>query len=310
MTSNSNHNSPHNSRNTHHSYYVIPQISFISYLRQNIFVDSEHPSTQHEIQNEEEEQNNQNNSQNEQNEEEMVINEEESSEVEMEVQMEESIDERYNDYMNEDYIDFRVYPLNIDWKEVENYNKNYYDIYDTYGYFGIATFSLLSKVKGLALKFNDYIYSVLTYYYISYIKKDYSTIKEIYDNLPPLNKILFILRKGMVSKKEVVIMKIVLDLYEKIIFDNKTDFLFNKKEDVMKTYIQCANIFYIQLLKEEDEMFIYEIISSEMKRTYEILQRMRIKVYSSKDSYIAHISVLYKTYIMLKKGLTKDMFVM
>ena len=75
MTSNSNHNSPHNSRNTHHSYYVIPQLSFISYLRQNIFVDSEHPSTQHEIQNEEEEQNNPNNSQNEQNEEEMVINE-------------------------------------------------------------------------------------------------------------------------------------------------------------------------------------------------------------------------------------------
>ena len=156
-----------------------------------------------------------------------------------------------------------------------------------------------------------HFYNVIVfYYYISYIKKDYSTIKEIYDNLPPLEKILFILRKGMVSKKEVVIMKIVLDLFEKIIFDNNTDFLFNSKEDVMKTYIECANIFYIQLLKEEDELFIYEIISSEMKRTFELLQRMRIKVYSSKDSYIAHISVLYKIYMMLKKGLSKDMFVM
>lgn len=209
-------------------------------------------------------------------------------------------------YKNEEYIDFRVYPLKIDWKEVEDYSNNLYDIYDVFGCFGISTFSLLSNVTNLSMKYNDYIFSVLNFYYNSYKKKQYQNIHNLYSNLPPLDKIHFLLCNKMIVKKEIIIVKIVLDLYEHIIF--KGNFSLNSKGEEL--IIKVMTVFYEEILTDEDIKTIHEVLEKEMKRTFELLTKMKIKVYKSKEKYIKHINKIYRKNIMLKKGIKKELFIM
>ena len=64
----------------------------------------------------------------------------------------------------EDYIDFRNYPLKIDWAQIENYEENYYNIFVNYGYFGIALLTSLIKVENLTINYDDFFYSILSFY--------------------------------------------------------------------------------------------------------------------------------------------------
>lgn len=333
MTSNSNHTSPRNSLRRSPTLQSIPRESLISYLRRNFFSNVQDSVQLENPQDEGEDDpninnnipynyfsslNNPNNPENQNDQENEGGNDEGNEEGNSLEENQDyqnisyhSLDENYTlNYPQEDYIDFRLYPLDIDWKEVESSDNNYYEIYDVYGCFGIATFSLLGNVTHLTLKYNDYIYSVLNFFLNSFSNKDYNNIKSLYEHLPKLKKINIILSKGMISKKEIVIMKIVLDLYEQYIFELNNDLIFNDNEDKMKEYIYTAKIFYTQTLNDEDIKFIHEIITHEMKRTYEILKKMKIKIYKNKVGYIKHLIELKHSYFSLKHGLNKKLFVM
>ena len=67
----------------------------------------------------------------------------------------------------EDYIDFRDYPLKIDWAEIENYEENYYNIFINYGYFGISILSSLVKIDNLNLNFDNFLFSVISFYFLN-----------------------------------------------------------------------------------------------------------------------------------------------
>ena len=325
MTSNSNHTSPRNSSNRSITIPSIPRESLISYLRRNFFSNTQDSIQVNNPQEEGEEDPNINNNvpynyfsslnnpNNPENQNEQENEEGNSIEENQDYQniSYHSLDENYTlNYLHEDYIDFRLYPLDIDWKEVESCENNYYEIYDVYGCFGIATFTLLGNVNHLTLKYNDYIYSVLNFFFNSFTNQDYNNIKSLYEHLPKLKKVKFILSKGMISRKEIVIMKIVLDLYEKYIFELNNDLIFSDNEDKMKEYIDTAKIFYTQTLNEEDIKFIHEIITHEMKRTYDILKKMKVKIYNNKIGYINHLIDLNHSYFSLKHGLNKKLFVM
>lgn len=129
----------------------------------------------------------------------------------------ESQDEINNPQLDEDYIDFRTYPINIDWGEVENDKSSAYNIYNKYGYFGVAVFSSLSNVNKLKISVRRYISNIVEYYYECYHKnspESLTSLREFIENLPQLDLFRQVIYKRLVSKNELVLMKIVLDIYE------------------------------------------------------------------------------------------------
>lgn len=64
----------------------------------------------------------------------------------------------------EEYVDFRTYPLQIDWKEIENDESDAYDICDSYGLFGVALFNSLTTNLKLKIKLETFIKSFIDNY--------------------------------------------------------------------------------------------------------------------------------------------------
>ncbi len=113
----------------------------------------------------------------------------------------------------EDYIDFRDYPLKIDWAEVENYEENYYNIFINYGYFGISILSSLIKVHNLTINYDDFFYSVLNFYHNSVKKNNIDDLNNFFKFLPKLDLIKKIIFSKKIHKKEFIPIKIILDIY-------------------------------------------------------------------------------------------------
>ena len=104
----------------------------------------------------------------------------------------------------EDYIDFRDYPLKIDWAEIENYEENYYNIFINYGYFGISILSSLIKIHNLNINYDDFFYSVLNFYHNSIKKNNIDDLNNFFKFLPKLDLIKKIVFSKKIHKKEFI----------------------------------------------------------------------------------------------------------
>lgn len=178
-----------------------------------------------------------------------------------------------NTSYQEEYIDFRVYPLHIDWYEIENTDNNYFDILELYGYFGIATLTSLSNVHGIELLVDDFIYSFLNYYYTTISDSNDNKTNEFISNLPSLNSIYYIINQRMLNKKEVICMKVIIDIYEHYMrtFEHSNFF------KIRQLYLSTVGLFYASLTEEEIS-FIYDVLSKQMKKTYAILSKLIINL--------------------------------
>ena len=100
----------------------------------------------------------------------------------------------------EDYIDFRDYPLKIDWAEIENYEENYYNIFINYGYFGISILSSLVKIDNLNVNFDNFLFSVINFYFNSVKNNKFDDLNNFFNHLPKLEQI----KKNNLFKKKYI----------------------------------------------------------------------------------------------------------
>lgn len=172
----------------------------------------------------------------------------------------ESNDEITNPQIDDEYIDYRTYPLLIDWCEIENEKSYAYTFYDKYGYFGVSLFSSLSKIAELNMNANKFHKNILEYYCkisAKPYKERSSKLNEFMVNLPELTLMKGIFANQIITKKEISTVKIVLDIYEHY-FTNFESFS-NKK--FFKEYLPTTCLFY-SMLSDEDVMNIYNVINS------------------------------------------------
>ena len=105
--------------------------------------------------------------------------------------------------------------------------------------------------------------------------ESFKKIESLINNLPALDKIKNILFRRLISNKELIPIKLVLDLYEHY-YKNFDAPLYNVFIIIIKTllneYIPLASMFYTNL-SDEDLTSIYEKIVSE-KEIYEILSKI------------------------------------
>jgi hypothetical protein len=162
----------------------------------------------------------------------------------------------------------------IDWYEIENERSDAYSICAKYGYFGVSLFSTLSNVCDLIMTANKFHKYILEYYYKIYSKPDKEKSKkliEFVENLPDLKVMREIFYKMMVTEKEYVTIKIVLDIYEHY-FTNHESFQ-NKK--FLKEYIPTAILFY-EMLTDENMINIYDDLEKSPKEITDIISKFSI----------------------------------
>lgn len=170
------------------------------------------------------------------------------------------MEESCSNSIDEEYFDFKNYPLNIDWQEIENEKSEAFSILERYGNLGVSVFCELSKNNNVKFWKKNFENQIISYFYK--ILKEYSSNKsmENYDkillfiaSLPNLFEIKKIIEEGMFTTKELLLFKIILDIYQYFLL--KFDYPFYSK--LLQEYIPTAFVFY-NSLNNENIKLIYD----------------------------------------------------
>ena len=169
----------------------------------------------------------------------------------------EEISENHN-FMEEKNMNFRLYPLYINWKKVEHNEPGYYRVFSKYGYLGASIFSNLKEKypnldeKHILLIFTEFISDNLV------VKNNENNnindtinknIKEFFEKLPDIKDLCELLQKKVIMMKEVPLLILLLKLFEiKFFIEKNNDELINvlKNEFLLMTYMtheEYSNIY-------------------------------------------------------------------
>ena len=207
----------------------------------------------------------------------------------------------------EDYIDFRDYPLKIDWAEIENYEENYYNIFVNYGYFGIALLTSLVKVENLTINYDDFFYSILTFYQNSVKKKKIDDLNNFFKYLPKLEEIKKIVFSKKIHKKEFIPLKITLDIYENYLLQDSYSFINNK--DII-LFLEISEYFYKKITRDEDTFEMFNSLINEMEKTSNIIFEMKCIIARKRKIYLSHLKTIYNDFISISKDLNENLFIL
>ena len=207
----------------------------------------------------------------------------------------------------EDYIDFRDYPLKIDWAEIENYEDNYYNIFVNYGYFGIALLTSLVKVENLTINYDDFFYSILTFYQNSVKKKKIDDLNNFFKYLPKLEEIKKIVFSKKIHKKEFIPLKITLDIYENYLLQDSYSFINNK--DII-LFLEISEYFYKKITRDEDTFEMFNSLINEMEKTSNIIFEMKCIIARKRKIYLSHLKTIYNDFISISKDLNENLFIL
>ena len=207
----------------------------------------------------------------------------------------------------EDYIDFRDYPLKIDWAEIENYEENYYNIFINYGYFGISILSSLVKIDNLNLNFDNFLFSVINFYFNSVKNNKFDDLNNFFNHLPKLEQIKKIIFSKKIHKKELLPVKIILDIYENYLLQDPLGFRNN--QDII-LFLQISEFFYKKITSEIDTYEMFNTLINEMEKTSNIILEMKCIIAKKRKIYLSHLESIYKNYISINKGLNQSSFVL
>ena len=207
----------------------------------------------------------------------------------------------------EDYIDFRDYPLKIDWAEIENYEENYYNIFINYGYFGMAILTSLIKVENLTINYDDFFYSILTFYQNSVKKKKIDDLNNFFKYLPKLEEIKKIVFSKKIHKKEFIPLKITLDIYENYLLQDSYSFINNK--DII-LFLEISEYFYKKITRDEDTFEMFNSLINEMEKTSNIIFEMKCIIARKRKIYLSHLKTIYNDFISISKDLNENLFIL
>ncbi len=207
----------------------------------------------------------------------------------------------------EDYIDFRDYPLKIDWAEIENYEENYYNIFINYGYFGISILSSLVKIDNLNVNFDNFLFSVISFYFNSVKNNKFDDLNNFFNHLPKLEQIKKIIFSKKIHKKELLPVKIILDIYENYLLQDPLGFRNN--QDII-LFLQISEFFYKKITSEIDTYEMFNTLINEMEKTSNIILEMKCIIAKKRKIYLSHLESIYKNYISINKGLNQSSFVL
>ena len=202
-------------------------------------------------------------------------------------------------FMQEKYMDFRLYPFYINWKKIEANDEGYYRMLVHFGYFGAAIFSSF-KEKYQRLDVNNILY-ILAGFISEYLLKEESnktealknTIKDFFEKMPNLDKLCELIEKKIIMMKEVPMIILILKIYE-------IDFILKKSNDDIEKVLKYQYLLLTYLDDEEYKDIYNSNFKGKVSKVFKKIVEDHGRNYllaKTKIKYIEHIKLLYKKYI-------------
>lgn len=224
----------------------------------------------------------------------------------------ESHDELINPQEDLEYFDFRSYPLNINWKDLDSLQNDAYEIKDEFGLIGVSIYFAILACHSLEKNFKlntpeKFVANLIEFYFNCFEKSDSEAIQKLSDLvikcLPDNEKILLIINKNFIAKKEYILIKLVLDLklhfylnFDKLNLKGIYNIL--KTMKVFYRFVSNENIRKIHEKLKEDKLF---------KKYY---QENILLNFSKKSNYFLEIKKLKTEYKDLFGGIDIQKFYM
>lgn len=165
-----------------------------------------------------------------------------------------SFDSKSNN-SNEDLIafDYKSYPITLDWLLIDN-DEHYYDIFSSRGAMGIILLNCLSK-NYKPNKTDENLLSQIVNTYIMRLNSSKEHINELISKLPKFIDFKTILLNRYYTKKEIILLKIIIDFQCCYLKLNDNPLYQN-----LNNWLLTAQAFYSQLSKEDIQLIFNEIV--------------------------------------------------
>ena len=198
-------------------------------------------------------------------------------------------------FMHEKDMKFNLYPLYINWKQIETSETNFYDIFVHYGYFGASLYSSFKDIYPNATNKNIiYLFSYFCYdFLVKECEEQENNDKEIISfisKLPEIKIIYKLIQKKVIMFKEIPIYLIILKIYEiYYLFKNNEKKIIDllKNQYLLMTYLTDEE--YQEIFKDHYK----GKVSSIFKKLVELVGK-QVELPSTKKKFIDHIKYIYQ----------------
>ena len=209
--------------------------------------------------------------------------------------------------MKEKDIKYNLYPLYINWKQLEANEDDYYKIFVRFGYFGASVYSLLRKVRD-DINYNN-IFAIISFFYYIYFKcdsnfsssldKDKESINRFIKLFPDINEIYQLIENKIFLFKEMPMFIMVLKIYE-------IYFLSQKNYDKLLELLKHEYILNSNLSHDEYKDIYNKNFKGKVERFFRKISDQKGKLYDlpkTKNSFVNHLK---KVYQFVKKEKEKE----
>ena len=198
-------------------------------------------------------------------------------------------------FMEEKYMNFRLYPFYINWEKIEANESGYYRILVHFGYFGAAIFSSF-KEKYSNLDVNNVLF-VLAGFISEYLlnkenktEEAKKTIEDFFEKMPNLNDICELIEKKIIMMKEVPMLILVLKI-------NEINFIIQKNYNEVEKVLKYEYLLMTYLSEDEYKNIYNEHFRGKISKIFKKLVDTHGKNYNlpkTKVKYINHLKSIYK----------------
>ena len=198
-------------------------------------------------------------------------------------------------FMEEKYMNFRLYPFYINWEKIEANESGYYRILVHFGYFGAAIFSSF-KEKYSNLDVNNVLF-VLAGFISEYLlnkenktEETKKTIEDFFEKMPNLNDICELIEKKIIMMKEVPMLILVLKI-------NEINFIIQKNYNDVEKVLKYEYLLMTYLSEDEYKNIYNEHFRGKISKIFKKLVDTHGKNYNlpkTKVKYINHLKSIYK----------------
>lgn len=115
--------------------------------------------------------------------------------------------------ISNEYLDYKLYPYYISWEEINNYKSMAYEVMEKFGFLGCYIYTNLYS-SDIKLKYFKLESELLNTSVKCFSDNNLLRFQNIVKALPSINQIKTIIEKLLVKEKEIILLKIILDLHE------------------------------------------------------------------------------------------------
>jgi hypothetical protein len=179
---------------------------------------------------------------------------------------------------------------------------------EKYGYIGVALFNSLSTIKNLKIQVDKFLKCIVDFYYRNFEKNTGDSIfiiKKIIKALPKLPVLYSILNMKLISRKEMLPFKVIIDIYAHYL----TKYDLPEFKVFQNEYIPVAMLFYSNLTYDDIKYLYNSLNSNENRELYDILVvRMGSVIKKTKGTYLKYLEELKCNISHLARGMDLTKF--